>query len=278
MKKYLFVIFSVVSNPVFAQSAVHELSFYTGGGFSQLKYDQKSSPGAGGHAGLGYRYYLSEQWSLGTGAEFQVYNSRISLNQLNGSSEARDAEGSHFRFQYEAKNYREDQSAFYVAIPLNVQFETGKSSGTSWYMNMGGKLAFHTRARYQTSIPSLITTGYYPEWNVELADPSFMGFGQWSDIRSDKSNFEIKNAFLLSAETGIKRHNRFLSYLGIYADYGLNNILEVNDDPAVIRYMTDHPTQFSYGSVTASSDGAGAPWTRKMNLLSVGIKLRFVLN
>lgn len=278
MKKYLFVIFSLIACPVFGQYPAHELSFYTGGGFSQLNYDQKSSPKAGGYAGLGYRYYLSGQWSLGTGAEFQLYNSRINLSQINGRSDARDAEGSNFQFRYEAKNYREDQSAFYIAVPLNVQFETDKSSGTSWYINMGGKLAFPVSARYQTKIPTLVTTGYYPEWNVELADPAFMGFGQWNDLRSDKDDFATKKAFLLSAETGIKMHNRFLTYLGVYADYGLNNILTGNNEPAVIGYMTDDPTRFSYKSVTTSLDAEGAPWTRELNLLSLGIKLRFVLN
>lgn len=226
---------------------------------------------------MGYRYYFSGQWSLGSGAEFQIYNSRINLNQINGLSDARDAEGSNFQFRYEAKNYREDQSAFYVAIPLNLQFETGKSSGTSWYMNMGGKLAFPVSARYQTKIPTLVTTGYYAEWNVELADPAFMGFGQWNDLRSDKSDFETKKAFLLSAETGIKMHNRFFTYLGVYADYGLNNILTGNNEPAVIGYVTDNPTRFSYQSVTRSLDPEGAPWAGKLNLLSLGIKLRFVL-
>lgn len=276
MKKYLFAVFSFVTGHLAGQHAVNEFSLYAGGGVSQLNYKTLSSPSAGGSAGAGYRYYLSPQWSLGTGAEVQFYTSRISLEQLNGSSDARDAEGSNFQFRYDAKNYREEQRAFYLAVPLNVQFETRRSGGTSWYMNMGGKIAYNINARYQAKIPALVTTGYYPEWNVELADPAFMGFGEWKDARSGKNDFKTKTAFLLSAETGIKRRDRL--YLGVYADYGLNNILEADDRSAVIRYRTESPTRFSYQSVPASLNGEGSPWAQKLNLLSFGIKLRFVLN
>lgn len=277
MKKYLFVIFSLATGSVFGQRSANEFSLYTGGGLSLLNYNTESSPQAGGHAGLGYRYYLSRQWSVGTGAELQIYNSRLDLNDINGSSDARDVEGSDFQFRYGAEKYRENQGAFYLALPLNIQFETANPQ-TAWYMNLGGKLAFHTGARYETSIPTLLTTGYYPEWNVELAGPAFMGFGEWNDIRFDKSSFETKTAFLLSAETGIKRNNRFFTYIGAYADYGLNNILKVNDRSAVIQYVTDHPTQFSYRSVISSLNAEGSPLVTQLALLSIGVKLRFVLN
>lgn len=280
MKKYLFIIFSFVSSQLAGQRKVglrtaNELSLYAGAGLSQLKYEALSSPAAGGLAGLGYRYYLSGQWSLGTGAELQLYTTRITLDQVRGSSDARDVEGSSFQFRYEAKNYREDQRAYYIAVPLNVQFETGASK-TSWYMNIGGKVAYNIHARYQAKASGLTTTGYYPQWNVELADPAFMGFGQWDDARSAKNDFKTKTAFLLSVETGIKTRDRF--YLGVYADYGLNNILEAGERHAVIRYVTDSPTAFSYQSVPAALDAEGKPWAQKLNLLSLGIKLRYILN
>lgn len=275
MKKYLLFIFSLASSPVFAQSAVHELSFSAGGGLSHLNYGAASSPGVGGLAGLGYRYYLSGQWSLGTGAELQLYNSRADLDAVRGNSEARDAEGSNFQFRYEAKNYRENQSAFYLAVPLTLQFETS-GRGASWYINMGGKMAFHLKGHYQARVPALVTTGYYPEWNVELADPAFMGFGEWENISTGKSDFQTKTAFLLSAETGVKMNKRF--YAGVYADYGLNNMLQANDRSALISYITDEPTRFSYASMTTALDGGGVPLARKMNLFSLGIKLRIVLN
>lgn len=275
MKKYLFVIFSVVGSPVFAQSAAHEFSFSAGGGLSHLNYGATSSPGTGGLAGSGYRYYLSGQWSLGTGAELLLYHSRADLEVARGSSDARDAEGSSFQFRYEAKNYRENQRAFYLAVPLNVQFETG-GRGPAWYMNLGGKMAFHLNGHYQARVPGLVTTGYYPEWNVELAAPAFMGFSEWENINPGKSDFKTKTAFLLSAETGVKMNKRF--YAGVYADYGLNNILQANDRSALISYITDEPTRFSYASVTAALDGKGVPLARKMNLFSAGIKLTLVLN
>ena len=278
MKKFVFVLFSLLSPAVWGQQQAGEFSAFIGGGLSHLKYSPgASSPKAGASAGLGYRYYFSPQWSIGSGAGLQLYNSRINLNQLSGSSPARDAEGSPFEFRYNAANYRESQTAFYLAVPLNVQFETAASE-TAWYIHMGGKVAYPVRARYQAEIPGLATTGYYPEWNVELAAPAFMGFGQWQNVGSPKRELKTKTAFLLTAETGIKRKGSRLAYIGVYADYGLNNILKAGDRSAVIRYLTDSPSQFSYRSVTTSLNGDGNPWAEKLNLFSLGIKLRMVLN
>lgn len=278
MKKFLFVLFSLLPPAVWGQQPAGEFSAFIGGGLSHLKYSPgTSSPKAGASAGLAYRYYLSSQWSIGSGAELQLYNSQINLNQLSGSSQARDAEGSPFEFRYNAANYRESQTAFYVAVPLNVQFET-TASPTAWYIHMGGKLAYPVHARYRAELPGLATTGYYPEWNVELAAPAFMGFGQWQNLGSEKKELKTKTAFLLTAETGIKRKGSRLAYLGVYADYSLNNILKAGDQSAVIRYLTDTPSEFSYQSVTTSLNGDGSPWAKKLNLFSLGIKLRFVLN
>lgn len=278
MKNFVFVLFSLIPSAVWGQQPAGEFSAFIGGGLSHLKYSPgASSPTAGASAGLGYRYYLSSQWSIGSGAELQLYNSRINLNQLSGSSQARDAEGSAFEFRYNAANYRESQTAFYVAVPLNVQFESAASK-TAWYINMGGKVACPVRARYQAELPELATTGYYPEWNVELAAPAFMGFGQWQNAGSGKKELKTKTALLLTAETGIKRLGSRLAYIGVYADYGLNNILKAGERSAVIGYQTDTPAQFSYRSVTTSLNGDGNPWAEKLNLFSLGIKLRFVLN
>jgi len=277
MKNFVFVLFSLISPAVWGQQPAGEFSAFIGGGLSLLKYSPgAASPKAGGSAGLGYRYYLSPQWSIGSGAGLQLYNSQINLNQISGSSQAGDAEGSPFEFRYNAANYRESQTAFYVAVPLNVQFETAASK-TAWYINMGGKMACPVRARYQAEIPELATTGYYPEWNVELAAPAFMGFGQWQNVGSEKRELKTKTAFLLTAETGIKRQGGWLAYIGVYADYGLNNILKAGERSAVIRYLTDIPSQFSYQSVTTSLNGDGNPWAEKLNLFALGVKLRFVI-
>ena len=273
--KYL--IFCFFGMSLMAQEKPHELSLHAGGGLTHLNYGAISTPGAGTAIGLGYRYYWSPQWSLGTGAELQLYQSQARLATASGSSDARDAEGSDFQFRYEAKNYREKQQAYYLSLPLNLQFET-PTRGTSWYMNIGGKAAFNFRGQYRASVPELSTTGYYPEWNAILADPAFMGFGEWSNARSEKKDWKSGTAFLVTAETGLKWPDLFINYLGIYADYGLNNILETAPRKALIGYITDQPDQFSYTSVVAATDGQGTPLVRKMNLFSAGIRIRIVLN
>ncbi|MCY1314148.1 hypothetical protein D9M70_647570 [compost metagenome] len=55
-------------------------------------------------------------------------------------------------------------------------------------------------------------------------------------------------------------------------------MLQANDRSALISYITDEPTRFSYASMTTALDGGGVPLARKLNLFSLGIKLRIVLN
>lgn len=249
--------------------AQHELSLYGGGGLSRLSSSATFRPG--GHAGVGYRFYLSPRWSLGSGAEIQVYSSQLSLEAVAGSSAARDAEGSDFEFRYRAENYREDQRAAYMAVPLNVQYETG-GSAASWYLVLGGKVAWNVKGSYKATVPALHTTAYYPEWNVELADPAFMGFGQWQNQRSGKKELKTATAFLLTAETGLKLKQRF--YIGVYADYSLNNVLEDEGRTALIQYSTFEPTEFEYASFSTALNADGGPLLDKLQPFSAGIKVR----
>ena len=71
---------------MFAQHK-HEFSVYGGSGLSTLNYTVTTGEhkaGLGGHFGLGYHYFFSPKWGLGTGAELAIYNAKYNnMNNLN---------------------------------------------------------------------------------------------------------------------------------------------------------------------------------------------------
>ena len=75
----------------------HELSLYGGGGISSLRYKPTAGNrnfGFGGHFGLGYHYFFSPKWGLGTGVELAFYNARFKVNDLDVRYGATDIDGS----------------------------------------------------------------------------------------------------------------------------------------------------------------------------------------
>lgn len=256
----------------------HEFSIYAGGVYTKMNYELRQGNaklGVGGQAGLGYSYYFNPQWSLGTGVEYQFYQADISLQNLSDSKEYTDIEGDNFEFRYNANKFIEKQQAQYLGIPLKIQFET--TGRTRWYVSAGGKVGINLSSKYETSIGKLSTSGYYPQWNVELHDPQFMGFGEWENISTEKKDLELKTLFMLSAETGIKEKisDKSSLYFGVYLDYGLNNLQPDDTQTRVVEYNTESPSEFGFNSISSSSNANNVRYVNDLKLISFGFKFKY---
>lgn len=235
----------------------------------------KADTESGYQVGVGYRYYLNPKWSLGSGLEYQYYKTNMHLATLSDRYNTVDLEGDSFEYRYTATGFSENQKMHYLAIPLNIQFET--TGPTSWYANVGMKVGFNLSANYETSIDELKTSGYYPQWNVELHDPTFIGFGTWSDFNPRKQDLNVKTQFMLTAESGIKLQMNAKNnlYVGLYMNYGLNDLKQSNGNQNPIVYNTNNPEEPILNSLLYASDSKGASYLSKYNLFSFGIKLNW---
>lgn len=277
MKKIYSIFIILFTITVNAQSP-HQFSISAGGIFTKANYELSkgdSKTDNGFQVGIGYRYYLNENWSLGSGVEYQYFDSHIFSKNLSDKYQTQDMEGDAFEFRYSADDYRENQNAQYLSIPINVQFET--SGETAWYANLGGKVGFNLSAEYETKIKQLNTSGYYEQWNVELFDPRFMGFGTWNEVNSGKKDLELKTLFMLTAETGVKQKVSEKSniYIGLYLNYGLNDLKEESTNQNAIQYNVNQPNEFMFNSFLNSSESIGNPYSEKLNLMSFGVKLNW---
>lgn len=257
----------------YAQDKKQELSIAVAGPGSFLKYSSGATvvPGNGFSAGIRYSYYLSETLSLGIGAEYQTYNSDAKYAFTSGQYMTTDAEKENFQFRYKATNLREEQKLSYVNIPITIQFETPGT--TKLYVAGGAKIGFATNGTYETKIQNLTTSGYYSQYNVELFNPTFAGFGSFNDVKASKQDLKTDVSYAITFETGVK-HNigtRSSIYFGAFIDYGLNNIYDKSESKNTVQYNPDLPVQFQYNSVLDS------PFAHNIRLVSYGLKLRFAI-
>ena len=257
----------------YGQDKKQEISISLGGPFSYLDYLPQAQvvAGNGFSAGFRYSYYLNETVSIGVGVEYQTYRSDFKSSFLSGQYMTTDAENESFQFRYKATNLREEQNLGYINIPIGIQYET---PGTSQlYLAGGFKIGFAANGKYETKIENLTTSGYYPQYNVELFAPAFAGFASTDNIKTSKQDLDTDVSYSATFETGLKQKigSRSSLYIGLYLDYGLNNIYDKNESKNLIQYNPELPVQLGYNSILDSS------YMTDVILVSYGIKLRYAL-
>jgi hypothetical protein len=272
------LVFLFCSATLSAQQSKHEFSVVGAGGLSTLVYNTAQShrtPGAGATVGLGYEYYFTERWSIGTGAEFSWLNTKNITYSITDHYGATDNENENFDFRYTFSNYRERQRVNLLSIPVMGYFHTGKNYPL--YVGLGGKIGLPVQASYSGSSESLVTKGYYPSHNALIENPASRGFGTYNNV-SGSGNLKLKPAFMLSAEVGtvfsFGKEKKFKLYAGFYADYGLNNQLKGSRSP--IEYHAANPAaDYNHHSMLAGADGQGKAYTNKVAPLFAGVRVKF---
>ena len=259
---------------VHAQSK-HEFSIYVGGGLSPLNYSAsvgEQKQGFGGLAGLGYQFFFSPNWSIGTGAELSLYNSTFKLNDLLVKERVFDIENEIFEFKSRMSNYKEQQTSVFLQIPLMLQFQTGGKH--RFYMAAGGKVGIPVIKTYKSTDATLQNSGYYSYESYTYTTQTFLGFGTFTG-RGSEGDFDFKMAFFASAETGIKwRLSSNISlYSGVYLDYGLNNVVNKQASP-FIDYAGNLKLNSILHATYRDSRNQLQRYVDKVTPLSMGIKVR----
>jgi hypothetical protein len=250
----------------------HEFSMYLGGGIATLQYPV-SAYKPGGQAGLGYICFISRQWGIGTGVELWFLNAGSHYSWIKGSYNTYD-DSEPFEFRYKAYNYRETQQAWYINIPLMLHFQRPINKTNKFYAALGGKIGIPLSTSYSGKSDSLVTSGYYPVYNVELPGPKFRGFGVFTDV-TDVDGRELKLAYMASVEAGVKwgLSNHWALYTGMYADIGLNDIMDrttpAPQDLPLVTYNPRNPAQYRYNSTMLLQE-------QRITPVAIGIKLKLV--
>ena len=260
----------------------HELSVWVAGGLSTLQYstDFGDSKGkAGGSFGVGYNYYFTNQWSLSTGLELSLYNSKVNTDPLNDFYDANDGEYD-FEFRTRVTGYKEKQKAMLLNIPVMAQFELPVGYN-KFYAAGGFKFGIPVSSKYKVTNAIIENSGFYPEWsgqqNLILHTQKFMGFGTFSrnDVEDD---LDLKLSCMVALEAGMKWNlsSSMDLYTGAYFEYGLNDIKK-DANKRLIGYNRVDPENFVNNSILSSEYPIGAnleSYADKVVPMAAGIKVR----
>lgn len=266
----IYSIFVFATCSISAQNyAKHEFVLRGGVGATSLNASTAgvtNKGGFGGNAGLGYNYFFSSRFGIGTGLELGFYNAKSTADLLTASYQAYDkVEQENFNFSYNFVGFEEKQSITMFTIPLLVNFQTGVKN--KFYASAGFRIAIPVGKSIEQTATNLLTTGTYagfPPFEGDVPESGFVNI----DNYSASSSVELNTSFMLSLEAGMrwKLTENWGLYTGLYLDYGLNNIRKTNNKQ-VVQYQTDAPASLQANSVLNTS------WTSKVHPMSYGLRI-----
>lgn len=222
MRNKWFIIFllSALSSVAFAQST---FEIAIDGGWSMWGYTVNSpakhttSFSYGAH--VGYAYFFTPHFGLGIGADFRRHGDALTLTTIQSWEDVTDTDGEHYNHHLAINKWRERQRAFYVSIPISIQFRIPTRSvdiylmaGASYDIALNG----HTSAQ-----GTLTHTGDYPQWNMHVDDDVHAyGFYSTDDYKpSGKLSMKNTASAFIRADINIPINNRWYFFTGLIARY-----------------------------------------------------------
>jgi len=270
---FLFVFVSVYASAQINQSKdPNEISIHIGGGLSSIHHQPGFFNGYAVDFGIGYTYYIHQNWGIYFGLAPGIYNTRKNVNLDVFTPNLTDKNGYLFDL-YTNIDYRESFQIKFLNIPLMLQYHKkpiNQSRQQNWYRGfyvMGGiKAAIPLKDTYESKIRTVTHSAYYPELNNWAATQRFAGLGTFDDGSSSDGNLELVSPCLrLALEAGVKWRlkNDFLLYTGAYCDFGLSNTLKNTPPPIRNHIAIDHITDFTL-----------LTFSEKIDMITAGVIVR----
>lgn len=281
---YIILVAIIYSASAFSQDAPnHEFSASISGAHSSLIQKANigdNKGGIGGSFGVGYTYFLTTSIGLSTGLEVSMYKSEYNADAFSStlSNVVDPSDGESFDFVSSVSNYAETQSATYLNIPLQLQYQLNAFSSNQFYMLGGLKIGIPLKSSYETTKSNFVNNGFFHETGVWGGNSQeFMSFGNYDNMRNE-GDAGLKISYTLSAEAGLKWSisNKLNLYTGLFIDYGLNNI-GGNNKNFVALEETNTGMGFSSNSVLSSyynQDNKANKFIDKASVFAGGVKIR----
>lgn len=213
-----------------AQKSENFLNFSIGGGQHNLSYSLKDgiqTPETGFSANMNFTHYFTSKLGLLSGVGIQTFSSVSTLN-LTESTPAIDTDMDIYVHNAKFNNWQEQQQVMFVEIPLAGQFKQRINDKINMLLTLGAKMSLPVSATYNTTGGEIVTSGYYPQYNIELTDLPNHGFS--TITKSFTGKYSLNPLYSAIAELGAsyKLTEKIDLHAGAYFNYGLNNILKAD--------------------------------------------------
>jgi len=229
MKKQIIIFISLVFTTLSqAQETGNYLHFNIGSGQHNLSYtlkDGTQQAQSGYTANLAFSHFFTSSIGFQTGIGVQTFSAISTLN-LTEETPAIDSDGDIYVYKSNFKNWQESQQVLFVEVPLTAQFKHKFNDKIGLLVTAGAKVSFPVNTTYKTTGGEIVTSGYYPQYNIVLSDLPQHGFTTITQSYTGKYSFNP--AYMAIAELGgtYKVSEKIDLYVGGYFNYGLNNILK----------------------------------------------------
>lgn len=237
MKKILLFAALLFSFEIWGQG---EISICAGGGMNTLfmepsldealpngSKDADASLSWGCAFGARYVFFFRDKnLGIGSGADFLMYNSSVSLNGRMVTPSYDDENGQSFDLIQDYRSWKESQRLFTLEVPLGAYYQFFISDKMNVLCGLGGKLIIPVNSRYKVQEGEYETTGYYPQTNVVLNNLPHHGFLNSSPVA--QGGLDTKLSFAVYGEAGMNFTiaDNLQFYVGLYCNYGLNEFLK----------------------------------------------------
>lgn len=288
-KTYLAMIFCLIFITSSAQPGRNEISVGISGGISALHYsvsEGKFKPQGGASLNLGYLLKITDLWGIGTGTELSLYRSKVNIDRysdnytvLSNSIPDGSSEQNTFDFRFTYTNFREEQKALYLNIPIFFQLQSDNHSGI--YAKAGIKIGIPITATRNNRYSALKTSAYFPYEDIEYTDLTNHGFGNYPAARN-KSDLKLKYSLSPFAEIGWKWHLGAHQniYAGIYGEYGVRKIYDTANEKPFLQYSEDGTITGNpiWESSRQNGKSPKALLSSPVHLMSIGVTVRWAIS
>ena len=283
MRRIIILLFAAMGSLSASAQTTHEFSVNDGIGLSalnyKLKHQENTSPfageytfGVGGDLGMSYTCIFGEVFGIHVGADMSLYNAKAKLDDAEIiTRNLIDSDGDRFDLHSTLSHYTETQNALFVNIPVMIHIQS--KGDNKFYAKAGVKAGIPVNCKYNVRGATLTNKAWYPVYENWLTMPEFAGFGTFPN-RNSKGKLSLGVSATLAVEFGakVKIDNHLALYIGAYFDYGLNDIRK---EQPFANYTPDDYSQNRPAEVTTNS--ALPALTEKINLLAIGLKVRFAI-
>ena len=228
MKKVLVILTATLfALPLFGQKQYVNFDF--GGGMQSFLYDLRtgasSTKSLGVTGELKYVYFFKEHWGAGTGFSMYSYRSKSKLDGEDVHRLYDEYNQLYYDYKTEYHNWTEKQRLIDAELPIMAYYETDVTDNASLLFGLGGRVIFPISYKYEVTGGFYQTTGYYPDYNLEIDDLPHHGFG--IDITHYSGKLSATTGFSLCFELDLMYwFDNFALYLGTYGSYGLTDMTD----------------------------------------------------
>lgn len=198
------------------------------GNMKKLPYDLKTEYSPNAEAMLQYDYFFKNRWSVGLGVGYSTMNIKYNKSNISGNDVIKDSDGDMFDFKYTIKKFNENVKINQVSIPITVQYRSANENGI--YARAGFQVGLAMNSKVHSELNDVITTGYFPKYNLEIDDLPLHGFGHFDQFKKE-NDIELDTRYSVIGEVGYMQNiaDRQNIYIGVYFDFGLNDQVKKGD-------------------------------------------------